>query len=212
MPIGPMLASASGLERRARDATPNDNRSLPPSHSSARWPCAECPIRGLSREHGPAPNDRRRREGAAAQPEAEPLPSPRPRPRPRTTRVPSPSPESAIAHVMRHARPFGLRILFLPVSRRPSYLSAKRLNIGSSDGAAYAGMHAHQRESFCVKLRVGASSVVGPCIAEWGWFPAACDRVGATTGGAAHDERRDQRVSLCRGGLAPTASSARCVS
>jgi hypothetical protein len=35
-----------------------------------------------------------------------------------------------------------MRILFLPVSRRPSYLSAKRLNIGSSDGAAYAGMHA----------------------------------------------------------------------
>lgn len=57
--------------------------------------------------------------------------------------MPSPSPESAIAHVMRHARPFGMRILFLPVSRRPSYLSAKRLNIGSSDGAAYAGMHAH---------------------------------------------------------------------
>ena len=30
-------------------------------------------------------------------------------------------------------------------------------------------MHAHQRESFCVKLLVGASSVVCPCIAEWGW-------------------------------------------
>jgi hypothetical protein len=152
MPIGPMLASASGPERRARDATPNDNRSLPPSHSSARWPCAECPI--------PAPNDRRRREGAAAQPEAEPLPSPRPRPRPRTTRVPSPSPESAIAHVMRHARPFGMRILFLPVSRRPSHLSAKRLNIGSSDGAAYAGMHAHG-SLLCQQAGVGCWSA-GP--------------------------------------------------
>src|SRR5215203_5801030 len=39
-----------------------------------------------------------------------------------------------------------------------------------------------------------------------GLVPAACDRVGATTGGAAHDVRRDQRVSLCRAGLAPTAS------
>ena len=57
----------------------------------------------------------------------------------------------------------------------------------------------------------GALAVVGPCIAEWGWFPAACDRVGATTGGAAHDVRRDQRVSLCRGGLAPTASLTRIV-
>jgi hypothetical protein len=28
---------------------------------------------------------------------------------------------------------------------------------------------AHQREAFCVKRWVGASSVVGPCIAEWGW-------------------------------------------
>src|SRR5829696_10526969 len=42
-----------------------------------------------------------------------------------------------------------------------------------------------------------------------GLVPAACDRVGATTGGAAHDVRRDQRVSLCRGGLAPTASLTR---
>jgi hypothetical protein len=39
-----------------------------------------------------------------------------------------------------------------------------------------------------------------------GLVPAACDRVGETTGGAAHDERRDQRVSLCRAGLAPTVS------
>src|SRR5215207_4680451 len=44
-----------------------------------------------------------------------------------------------------------------------------------------------------------------------GLVPAACDRVGATTGGAAHDVRRDQRVSLCRGGLAPTASLTRRV-
>jgi hypothetical protein len=39
-----------------------------------------------------------------------------------------------------------------------------------------------------------------------GLVPAACDRVGETTGGAAHDERGDQRVSLCRVGLAPTVS------
>src|SRR5215207_7006770 len=28
---------------------------------------------------------------------------------------------------------------------------------------------AHQRESFASSLGVGASPVVGPCIAEWGW-------------------------------------------
>src|SRR5215207_4220798 len=44
-----------------------------------------------------------------------------------------------------------------------------------------------------------------------GLVPAACDRVGATTGGAAHDVRRDRRVSLCRGGLAPTARLTRSV-
>jgi hypothetical protein len=27
----------------------------------------------------------------------------------------------------------------------------------------------HQHESFCVKLWFGASFVVWPCIAEWGW-------------------------------------------
>src|SRR2546423_620584 len=37
-----------------------------------------------------------------------------------------------------------------------------------------------------------------------GLVPAACDRVGETTGGAAHDDRRDQRVSQRRVGLAPT--------
>jgi hypothetical protein len=39
-----------------------------------------------------------------------------------------------------------------------------------------------------------------------GLVPAACDRVGETAGGAARDVRRDHGVSLCRGGLAPTAS------
>jgi hypothetical protein len=29
--------------------------------------------------------------------------------------------------------------------------------------------HSHQRESFCVKRLAGASSVVCPCIAVWGW-------------------------------------------
>ena len=58
---------------------------------------------------------------------------------------------------------------------------------------------AHQRKSFCVKGLVGASSVVCPCIAVMGLVPAACDRVGETTGGAAHDVRRDHRgVSMPR--------------
>src|SRR5664279_2407997 len=65
---------------------------------------------------------------------------------------------------------------------------------------------AHQRKSFWVKLLIGASSVVCPCIAVMGLVPAACNRVGETTGGAAHDVRRDHGVSQCRGGLAPTAS------
>ena len=73
-------------------------------------------------------------------------------------------------------------------------------------GHAVPRTHAHQRESFCVKRLVGASSVVCPCIAVMGLVPAACDRVGETTGGAAHDVRRDHRVSQCRVGLAPTAS------
>jgi hypothetical protein len=34
---------------------------------------------------------------------------------------------------------------------------------------AVVGGTVHQRKSFCVKGLVGASSVVCPCIAEWGW-------------------------------------------
>src|SRR5215204_462079 len=37
-----------------------------------------------------------------------------------------------------------------------------------------------------------------------GLGPSACNRVVETTGGAAHDDRRDHVVSQCRGGLAPT--------
>ena len=48
----------------------------------------------------------------------------------------------------------------------------------------------HIRKSFRVKGLAGASSVVCPCIAVMGWIPAACDRVGETTGGAAHDVSR----------------------
>jgi hypothetical protein len=54
----------------------------------------------------------------------------------------------------------------------------------------------HARESFCVKLPAGARPVVCPCIAVMGLVPAARDRVGETTGGAAHDERRDHRGVL----------------
>ena len=39
-----------------------------------------------------------------------------------------------------------------------------------------------------------------------GFVPAARDRVGETTDGAAHDVRRDHGVSQCRGGLAPAVS------
>ena len=53
-------------------------------------------------------------------------------------------------------------------------------------------------------------SVVCPCIAVMGLGPTACNRVEETTGGAAHDERRDHGVSQCRGGLAPTARLTGC--
>jgi hypothetical protein len=52
---------------------------------------------------------------------------------------------------------------------------------------------------------VGASSVVCPCIAEWGWSRQRVIGL-VRRRRAAHDDRRDQRVSLCRVGLAPTAS------
>jgi hypothetical protein len=39
-----------------------------------------------------------------------------------------------------------------------------------------------------------------------GLVPAACNRVGVTTGEAAHDVRRDHWVSQCRVGLAPSVS------
>ncbi len=64
----------------------------------------------------------------------------------------------------------------------------------------------HQRKSFWVKPLVGASSVVWPCIAVMGMFPAACNRVGETTDGAAHYVRRGNGVPQCRVGLAPTVS------
>jgi len=54
-------------------------------------------------------------------------------------------------------------------------------------------------------------SVVCPCIAVMGLGPTACNRVEETTGGAAHDERRDHGVSQCRGGLAPTARLTGCL-
>src|SRR5947207_1109452 len=62
---------------------------------------------------------------------------------------------------------------------------------------------AHQRRTVCVKCLVGASSVVGPCIAVMGLVPAACNRVDATTDGAAHDERRGNRGSSMPRGARP---------
>jgi hypothetical protein len=78
---------------------------------------------------------------------------------------------------------------------------AHREIIQQLDRHAQRATSAHQRKSFCVKgLRVGASSVVCPCIAVMGLVPAACNRVVETTGGAAHDVRRDHRgVSMPRG-------------
>src|SRR5215471_14634510 len=83
------------------------------------------------------------------------------------------------------------------------FLGAEQLRInevgtGSLTASALTLRHrprlersAHQRESVCVKLLAGASSVVCPCIAVTGLVPAARDRVEETTGGAAHDVRRD---------------------
>ena len=63
--------------------------------------------------------------------------------------------------------------------------------------------HSHQRKSFCVKPLVGALPVVCPCIAVMGLGPTACNRVGQTTGGAAHDERRGYRGSSMPRGARP---------
>src|SRR5450631_2704893 len=62
----------------------------------------------------------------------------------------------------------------------------------------------HQRKSFCVKPLVGALPVVCPCIAVIGVGPTACNRVGQTTGGAAHDERRGNRGSSMPRGARPS--------
>src|ERR1035437_6214057 len=61
----------------------------------------------------------------------------------------------------------------------------------------------HQRKSFCVKPLVGALPVVCPCIAVIGLGPTACNRVGQTTGGAAHDVRRGNRGSSMPRGARP---------
>ena len=49
----------------------------------------------------------------------------------------------------------------------------------------------------------GASPVVCPCIAVMGLGPTACNRVGQTTGGAAHDERQGNRGSSMPSGARP---------
>ena len=56
---------------------------------------------------------------------------------------------------------------------------------------------------FVSSLWSGASPVVCPCIAVIGVGPTACNRVGQTTGGAAHDERRGNRGSSMPRGARP---------
>jgi hypothetical protein len=66
---------------------------------------------------------------------------------------------------------------------------------GPRVGRSHQQTHAHQRKAICVKhsgrCRVRRLSLHS----EWGWCPAACNRVVQTTGGAAHDERRGARRS-----------------
>ena len=96
----------------------------------------------------------------------------------------------------------------------PDRCSKTGLERGKSGGCTarqpVAG-HAHQRKALSVKRY--ASWILlpsclwsvprpssGPCIAVTGVVPAACNRVGQTTGGAAHDERRgDRGPSMPRG-------------
>jgi hypothetical protein len=56
---------------------------------------------------------------------------------------------------------------------------------------------------FVSSLWSGASPVVCPCIAVIGLGPTACNRVGQTTGGAAHDVRRGNRGSSMPRGARP---------
>jgi len=73
--------------------------------------------------------------------------------------------------------------------------------IGTVDGRQ--NTTGHQRKSFCVKPLIGALPVVCPCIAVIGLGPTACNRVGQTTGGAAHDVRRGNRGSSMPSGARP---------
>jgi hypothetical protein len=69
-----------------------------------------------------------------------------------------------------------------PSSQHPSHISVSR---------------------FVSSLWSGASPVVCPCIAVMGLGPTACNRVGQTTGGAAHDERQGNRGSSMPSGARP---------
>jgi integrase len=95
-------------------------------------------------------------------------------------------------------------------ARMDRHAATRRLRaLVQATGMRMPPLHPH------ISVRRCASSVGSGALAcrrslhSWmGLVPAACDRVGATTGGAARDVCRDRRVSLCRGGLAPTAGSA----
>jgi hypothetical protein len=54
-----------------------------------------------------------------------------------------------------------------PACYHLAYVCGTHLHVTSRD--RHTARSAHQRESFCVKRLAGASSVVCPCIAVWGW-------------------------------------------
>jgi hypothetical protein len=64
----------------------------------------------------------------------------------------------------------------------------------------------HQRESFCVKRLAGASSVVCPCIAVWGWSLQRVIGLRRRRTGLPMMTGEVNDVPQCRGGLAPAAS------
>ena len=90
-------------------------------------------------------------------------------------------------------------------NRMDRHAATRRLkHLAAIAGVRMPRMHPHiSVRRFQSRGRVGASSVVCPCIAVMGLVPAACNRVGETTGGAAHDERRGNRGSSMPRGARP---------
>ena len=66
--------------------------------------------------------------------------------------------------------------------------------------------HAHQREWFGVKRLVGASSVVCPCIAEWGWSRQRVIGLVRRRAGLPMMSVEVLGGPQCRAGLAPAVS------